>query len=128
MPEPRRLDETAAQWRRGLLVLAGDPRNEVSGGLFADRPADLLEHWQRLAFGAQCIAPPTVKAPRSPHRFDRPGLVLLGDRRKARDFPILLGKHVSDQIVPRVKPEGRLSCSRCMIRMMAPFCLSFSRL
>jgi len=26
----------------GLLVLAGDPRDEVRGGLFADRLADLL--------------------------------------------------------------------------------------
>jgi hypothetical protein len=42
MPEPGRLDEPAAQWRRGLLVLAGEI-------VFADRPADLLEHRDRLA-------------------------------------------------------------------------------
>jgi len=42
VPEPGRLDEAAAQRCRDLLVLAGDPRDEVRGGLFADRLADLL--------------------------------------------------------------------------------------
>jgi hypothetical protein len=32
------------------------------------------------------------------------------------------------EIVPRVTPEGRLSCSRCMITMIAPLRVSFSRL
>jgi hypothetical protein len=35
---------------------------------------------------------------------------------------------MADEIVPRVTPEGRLSCSRRMISTMAPCCLSFSRL
>jgi len=35
MREPARLDEPAAQGCRHLLVLAGDPRNQVSEGLFA---------------------------------------------------------------------------------------------
>jgi len=45
-------------------------------------------------------------------RLERVGLVVLGDRRKAHDLPILLRQHVTDKIVPRVTPEGRLSCSR----------------
>jgi hypothetical protein len=36
-------------------------------------------------------------------------LVLLGDRREAYDLPIFLGQQVADQVIPRVKPEGRLS-------------------
>jgi hypothetical protein len=121
MPEPHPLDQTAAQWRGGLLVLTGEI-------IFTDCPADLLEHPERLAFGVQCLAPAPGKMPRPPHRLDRPGLVLLGDCREAHDLPVLLGQHVADQIIPRVKPKGRLSCNRCMIRMMAPFCLSLRRL
>src|ERR1700757_2969485 len=34
--EPRPLDHATALRRWGLLVLAGDPRDEVPGGLFAD--------------------------------------------------------------------------------------------
>jgi hypothetical protein len=109
------------------MILAGeiifaDPR---------DKPgdvADLLEHRRRLALGMQRLAPPPRKVPRPPHRLDRVPLVLLGDRREAQRPPIFLGQHVADQIVPRVKPEGRLSCSRCMISTMAPFRLSLSRL
>jgi|GEM_PF-5627102 len=77
---------------RGLLVLAGEI-------VFADRPADLLEHGERLALGVQRIALAPGKMPRPPHRLDRPGLVFLGDRREAHDFPIFLGQHVADQIV-----------------------------
>jgi hypothetical protein len=39
-----------------------------------------------------------------------------------------LRQHVADEIVPRVTPEGRLSFSRCMIRMIAPVRVSFRRL
>src|SRR5271166_1532152 len=92
MAEPNRLDETAAQWRGGLLVLAGEI-------VLPDRPADLLEHCRRLALGVQCLAPPTGKMPRSPYRLDRVGFVLLGDRREAHDLPIFLGQHVADEIV-----------------------------
>jgi hypothetical protein len=112
MPEPRRLDEAAAQWRRRLLVLAGEI-------VFADRPADLLEHRRGLALWVQRLAPPPGKAPRPPHRVDRVRLVLLGDRREAHDLPIFLGQHVADR---------SCSCSRCMISSIAPFCLSLSRL
>jgi hypothetical protein len=50
MPEPRLLDQTAAQWRGGLLVLAGEI-------IFADHPADLLQHRERVALGVQTPRP-----------------------------------------------------------------------
>jgi hypothetical protein len=59
---------------------------------------------------------------------ERPDLVAFGDRREAHDIPILLGHHMAGEIVPRVTPEGRLSCSRCMITMTEPLRVSFSRL
>jgi hypothetical protein len=33
---------------------------------------------------------------------------------------------MAGEIVPRVTPEGRLSCSRCMIRIIAPLRVSIS--
>ena len=92
MFEPRPLNEAAAQWRRGLLVLAGEI-------IFADRAADLLEHRRGLALVVQRLAPPPRKVPRAPHRLNRVRLVLLGDRRAAHDLPIFLGQHVADQII-----------------------------
>ena len=92
MPEPRPLDETAAQWRRGLLILAGKV-------VFADRAADLLKHFGRLALGMQCLAPTPGKMPRPPKSLDRPGLVLLGDRRESHDLPRLLRQYVADQVI-----------------------------
>jgi hypothetical protein len=127
MPKPGCLDEAAAQRSRGLPVLAGDPRNEVSGGLFADRLADPLDHRQRLVRRVQGFAAMPGENPRPGQGVDQVPLVLFGDCRKAHEFPILLRQHVTDQIVPRVMPEGRLSCSRCMIRMSAAFCLSLRR-
>jgi len=59
MPEPGRLDEAAAQWRRHLhlLVLAGDPRNKVSGGLFAARLTDTARRLPtRMLYGASAKA------------------------------------------------------------------------
>jgi hypothetical protein len=90
--------------------------------------ADPLEGLQWLALLVQCLAAPPGKRALPQLGVECPALVLLGDRRKADDLPILLRQHVANQIVPRVKPEGRLSCSRCMIRMMAPFSLSLRRL
>jgi hypothetical protein len=55
-------------------------------------------------------------------------LVRLGERRQAHDLPFFLRQHMRGQIIPRVKPEGRLSCSRCMISTIAPSSLSFNRL
>src|SRR5208282_3091068 len=92
MPEPTRLHEAAAQWRGGLLVLAGEI-------IFADRPADLLEHPGRLARGMQCLAAPALEATRPQHAVDDDRLVFLGDRRKADDLPVFLRQHMADQIV-----------------------------
>ena len=96
--------------------------------VFADRAADMLEHGQRLALRVQCLAPPAGEILRPQHRIDDLGLVVLGDPRETHDLPRLLRQHVADEIVPRVMPEGRLSCSRYMIRTIAPFSLSLSRL
>jgi hypothetical protein len=54
-------------------------------------------------------------------------LVFLGNRRRAYDLPPLLRQHVSGKVVPRVTPEGGLSCRRCMISTIAPGSLSLSR-
>src|ERR1700736_1938967 len=48
-PEPRRFDHAAALRCRHLLVLAGEI-------IFADRAADLLDHFGRLARGMQDLA------------------------------------------------------------------------
>src|SRR5262249_15758164 len=55
-------------------------------------------------------------------------LVVIGDRREPHHLPRLLLEHVAGEVVPRVMPEGRLSCRRCMINTMAPESLSLSRL
>jgi hypothetical protein len=126
--EPRRLDHAAALRRRHLLVLAGDPRDEVPGGLFADRAADVVEGRAWLALRVQCLAASADKQLRAELAVEHPGLVVLGDRRKANHLPILPRHHAAGEIVPRVTPEGRLSCSRCMITMIAPVLVSLSRL
>jgi len=89
-PEPRRLDHAAAQWRRGLLALAGDPRNEVSGGLFAQGAADLLEHVERLALGMQGLARSAAEGLLSEHRLDPVQLVIIRNCRQPHDLPRLL--------------------------------------
>ena len=83
--------------------------------------------------GPDCVPFDSLAAParemlRPQHRVDKLRLVRLGERREAHDLPLLLRQHVAREIVPRVMPEGRLSCSRCMINMMAPASLSLSRL
>jgi hypothetical protein len=105
-----------------------EPAGTGRQNVFADHPADLLEHRDRLARRVQRLALPPGKDPRPRQGVDPVGLVRLGDRRKAHEFPILLRQHMADQIVPQVTPEGRLSCIRCMIRMIAPFSLSLRRL
>jgi hypothetical protein len=62
------------------------------------------------------------------HRLDLVQLIVVGDRRETHDLPRLLRQHVAGEVIPRVTPEGRLSCSRCMISTMAPVSLSLSRL
>jgi len=96
--------------------------------VFADRMAEMIEHRDRLARRMQCLALMPGQEFWSPDRIDDLPLVVLGDRRKAHDLPGLLRQHVADEIIPRVTPEGRLSCRRCMISTMAPCCLSLSRL
>jgi hypothetical protein len=76
----------------------------------------------------QRLAGAAVKALPAEYRLDPVPLVVLGNRRQAHDFPRLLRKHMAGEIVPRITPEGRLSCRRCMISTMAPASLSFSRL
>ena len=57
---------------------------------------------------AGCNASPRRRSKQRAHRaVDDDRLVILGDRRKADDLPILLRQHMPDQIVPRVTPEGR---------------------
>ena len=106
---------------RGLLVLAGEI-------IFADRAADMLEHGARLALRVQRFAAAAGEILRPDERVDQLALVVLGDCREAHDVPRLLRQHVAGEVVPRVTPEGRLSCSRCMITTMTPLRLSFSRL
>jgi hypothetical protein len=52
--------------------------------------ADLLQDRQWLALGVQCLAALPGKRVPSQFRIERPGLVVLGDRRKAHDLPVLL--------------------------------------
>jgi hypothetical protein len=104
------------------------PAGRRAGGLFANRPADLLQHRQRLAHGMQCVATAPVEAARAQYGVDDDAFILLGERRQAEDVPVFLAQHMTDQIVPRVKPEGRLSCSRWMISTIAPSRLWLSRL
>ena len=55
-------------------------------------------------------------------------LGIIGDRREAHHLPRLLLQYVAGEVVPRLTPEGRLSCRRCMISTIAPLSLSLSRL
>src|SRR5580693_9267011 len=64
----------------------------------------------------------------SEHGLDSVPFVLLGDHRQAHNLSILLCQHMAREVVPRVKPEGRLSCSLCMISTIVPESLSLSRL
>jgi len=107
-----RLDEAAAQRRRRLLVLAGEI-------VFADRAADVVEHRRRLTLRLQCLAAPAPKTCRPQYRVGAQLLVRFGERWQAHDLPCLLRQHMRGQIVPRVTPEGTLSCSRCMLPVTA---------
>src|SRR5215469_17956457 len=79
--------------------MASGPADTGRQVIFADRAADLLEHFGRFALGMQRLAPPPGKMPRPPKSLDRPSLVLLGDRRESHDLPRLLRQYVADQIV-----------------------------
>ena len=71
-------------------------------------------------FAAEGLAPE--------YGLDLVPFVLIGNRRQPRDLPRLLRQHMAREIVPRIMPEGRLSCNRCMISTIAPESLSLSRL
>jgi hypothetical protein len=107
--------------RRRLLVLAGKI-------VFAEGAAKLPEHFGRLALGVQGLARLAAEGLPSEHGLDSVPFVLLGDHRQAHNLSILLCQHMAREVVPRVKPEGRLSCSPCMISTIAPESLSLSRL
>ena len=49
--------------------------------------------------GVQCLAGPPGKRVRPQLRIEGVGLVVLDDRRKAHDLPILLRQHVAREIV-----------------------------
>jgi hypothetical protein len=107
--------------RRRLLVPAGKI-------VFAEGAAKLPEHFGRLALGVQGLARLAAEGLPSEHGLDSVPFVLLGDRRQAHNLPILLCQHMAREVVPRVKPEGRLSCSLCMISTIVPESLSLSLL
>jgi hypothetical protein len=111
----------------GLGAMSRRPPGRSAGALFADRPADLPEHRQRLARRVQGLAAPALEATPPQQTVVKGRLVFLGDCRQTHQFPILLSQHVADQIVPRVTPGGRFSCSGCMITTIAPVCLSLRR-
>ena len=111
--EPRGLDHAAALRRGSLLVLAGKI-------VFAQGAAELCQDLSWLALGVQDLTRFAAKDLAPEHGLDPVQFVRLGDCRQAHDVPILLCHHGAVEIVPRVTPEGRLSCSRCMISTIAP--------
>ena len=90
--EPFRLDQSAAQRGRRLLILAGEV-------VFADRAANAVEGFERFAVGMQGFALTAPEALRSPDRLDPVHLVGFGDRRKAQNLPTFLRKDVTDEVV-----------------------------
>ena len=99
----RGINQTAAQRGRGLLILAGKV-------VFADRSADAVKGFERLALAVQRLAQPAREAPRAQDRVDLVHLVGLGDRREPHDFPFLLAErpHLREVLTPVVK-IGRVS-------------------
>jgi hypothetical protein len=81
--EPFLLDQTAAQWGGGLLILPGEV-------VFTNRAPNAVESYERLAVEVQSLALSARKAPRPPDRLDPMHFVAFGDRRKAQDIPWLL--------------------------------------
>jgi hypothetical protein len=112
VPEPGRFDQAAAQWRGGLLVLAGEI-------VFADHMAEVLEHRQRLAGWMQCLAVMPGQQFRSQDRIHGLRLVGLGDRRTGT---------TSQSSCASTWPTRSSSCRRCMISTIAPASLSLNRL
>ena len=75
-----------------MLVLAGEV-------VFADRAANAVESFERLAVRMQSLTVTTPEALRSPDGLDAMQLICVGDRRKAQDLPTFLRKDVTDQVV-----------------------------
>src|SRR6185437_14214580 len=87
-----RFDQTAAQRRRGLLILAGEV-------VFADGAADTIDGVERLAAGMQSFSlTPSEGAP-AEDGLDLVRLVHFADRWEADHVPVLLLEHMADQIV-----------------------------
>jgi hypothetical protein len=76
----------------------------------------------------QRLADAAAEALPAEHGLDAVPLAGFGDCRQAHHFPLLLRQHVAGEVIPRAKPEGRLSCNRWMISTMAPTSLSLRRL
>jgi len=70
-------------------MLAGDPRNEVSGGLFAQGAADLLERVWRLPLGMQGRARSAADGLPPEHRLDSVQLLVISDRWETHHLPRL---------------------------------------
>jgi hypothetical protein len=75
-----------------LLILAGEV-------VFADRPPNAVEGFERLAVGVQGLTLTAPEPSRSPDRLDFMDFVGFGDRRKAQHLPGLLRKDVADKVV-----------------------------
>ena len=58
--------------------------------IFPEGPAQMVEGFQRFAFGVQRLAPPAREAAWPPDRVDPVFLVGFGDRRKADNLAGLL--------------------------------------
>src|SRR6266446_465238 len=94
-PEPRRLDHAAALRCGHLLILAGEI-------VLADRPADLLEHFGRLARGVQGLALLAAEGLLPEHPLELVQLVVIRDRRQTRHLPRLLRRAI--RLQPKARP------------------------
>jgi hypothetical protein len=96
-----------------LLVLAGEI-------VFADRPSDVVEGFERLAIWVQSLTLTAAEAFRFPNGLDPVHLV---------GFGAIAGKLTTSQgSCARTWPTRSSSCSRCMMMTIAPLRLSLSRL
>ena len=108
--------------------IARRPPERSVRGVFADGAADLPEHRHPFAFRLQRLAAAPDDRLAPPEMLEDMAFVRFGERRQCEALPGFLRQHVAGEVVPRVTPEGRLSCSRCMIRTIAPVFLSLRRL
>src|SRR5207237_10046963 len=67
--------------------------------VFPYRPANAVEHLERLAVGVQRLPLTAREASRSQYGFDPVLLVLFGDGREAQNFPLLMAEDVADEVV-----------------------------